>query len=487
DHLEEARRRFESLLEGYSQDEVAEYASNLIIESYLSEGEYGKVEEFTRGLLARAAAPGARRDFKDDLVKFKSGAMFKIADELGAAGQYEKAAETYLALIEENPDNEFADSALNNAAVAYEKVQRYDSASKLYERLVRENPKSPLADNALFRVGLNAERFFNLEKATQSYLQLIKRYPKSTRRADAIYNAALALENTQRYEDAASQYLRYCKLFPKREDAPQVCFRAGVVYEKMEQPKRVISTYRNFIKKYRKNPDHSDRIVEAYLKLAKASSELGKERDASKAYKEAVKVYADAKNPAATPFAAEAQFQLVELEFGRFNKLEITGNTKQQKKSIEKKAKLLKTIEGRYGEILQFKQVDWTMASLYRIGNLYQNFANSIIQAPCPKEIKRQARSLGMTQEEVCDEYRILLEEQSFTIEDKAVAAYETTITKARELQVKNDWTKKTLVALNKLRRSQWPLQKDAKLYVDSSAVAPPPMLAPDGSGLFVA
>ncbi len=486
DHFDEARRRFESLIEGFSQDEVSEYASNLVIESYLTQGNYAAVEDFTRGLLA-SGTPGRRGNFKDDLVKFKSGAMFKIADELAASGQYEKAAGTYLSILEENPDNEFADSALNNAAVAYEKVQRYDSASKLYKRLVEEHPDSTLADNALFRVGLNAERFFNLDKATDSYLRLIKKYPKSPRRADAIYNAALALENTQRYDEAATQYQRYCKLFPDREDAPQVCFRAGVVYEKMEQPRRVISTYETFIRKYRNKPQHSDRIVEAYLKLAKANNEIGRSRDASRAYRDAVNVYQKEKNPAATPFAAEAQFQLVELEFEKFNKVTITGNTTQQKRSIEKKAKLLKEIEGKYGEILGFKQVDWTMASLYRVGNLYQNFANSIVAAPCPQEIKRQARSLGMTKEEVCDEYRILLEEQSFTIEDKAVAAYETTITKARELQVKNEWTKKTLVALNKLRRAQWPLQKDAKLYVDAEPVPAPPLLAPDGAGLFLA
>lgn len=486
DHFDEARRRFQSLIDGFSQDQVAEYASNLVIESYLTQGNYAAVEDFTRGLLA-SGAPGRRSEFKDDLVKFKSGAMFKIADELAASGQYEKAAKTYLSILEENPDNEFADSAINNAAVAYEKVQRYDSASKLYERLVKEHPKSALADNALFRVGLNAERFFNLDKATESYLELIQKYPKSPRRADAIYNAALALENTQRYEEAANQYQRYCKLFPDREDAPQVCFRAGVVYEKMGQPRRVISTYRTFIRTYRKNPQHADRIVEAYLKLAKASAEIGQRRDARDAYRDAVKVYQQSENPAATPFAAEAQFQLVELEFDKFKDVEITGNTRQQKRAIEKKAKMLKEIEGKYGEILGFKQVDWTMASLYRVGNLYQNFANSIIAAPCPPEIKRQARSLGMTQAEVCDEYRILLEEQSFTIEDKAVAAYETTITKARELQVKNEWTKKTLVALNKLRRAQWPLQKDAKLYVDAEPVAAPPLVSPEGAGLFIA
>lgn len=483
DDFPEARRRFESLLEAYPQHEVAEFASNLIIESHLAEKNFAAVEQFSRQLLTRAAVPG-RKEFKGELVTFKTGAMFKIAEDLAAKGEHEQAAELYLKLLEENPATQFADSALNNAAVAYEKVQRYDSASKLYERMVREHPKSPLADNALFRVGINAERFFDFEKAIQAYLKLVDGYPKSDRRADAIYNAALSLENTQSYERAAQQYLRYCELFPKRDDAPQVCFRAGSVYEKMGAPQKVVSTYQSFIKRYRSNTQHADRVAEAHLKIAKAYEHLKKDKEARKYYEATVKEVKRAGNEKAALYAAEAQFQLVERDFARFRAVAVTGSTKEQKKAIGRKAQLLKDVETSYKEILKFKHVDWTMASLYRIGQLYQNFAESIISAPCPPEIKKTARQMDMTVEEVCDEYRILLEEQAANVEDKAVAAYETTINRARELQVVNKWTKLTLVALNKLRRSAWPLQKDAKIFVDQAAVATPPLVEPDGAVL---
>ena len=438
---------------------------------------------FPRELLASEGGAGdARRgDFQKDLVKFKTGAMFKIADQLAAQEKYEKAAELYLKILDEHSQTEFADSALNNAAVAYEKVSRFDSASKLYERLVAEYPESPLADTALFRVGLNAERFFNFDKAIGSYLQLVKKYPKSERRADAIYNGALSLENTQSYERSAQEYQRYCKLFPKRDDAPKVCFRAGAVYEKMGDYKRVISTYRTFISKYRRNADHQDRIIEAHIRIAKAYTKLGKGRDATKAYKDAVREYSKSKDPKSAPYAAEAQFRLVDERFEDFKKIKITGTSKQQKKTLTKKAEKLKEVETAFKDILVFKQIDWTLASLFRIGQLYQGFARSLLEAPCPEDIKKLARRSGYTVMEVCDEYRIVLEERSVSIEDKAVEAFETTITRARELQVINEWTKQTLVALNKLRRGEWPLQKDAKIFVDTVAVAPPPLRGSDG------
>ena len=415
------------------------------------------------------------RDLRADLVKFKTGAMFKIADDMAARGRYEEAADLYLKLVAENPANQFADSALNNAAVAYEKVKRFDSASKLYERLVREYPRSSLADDALFRVGLNAERFFNFDKAIAAYLDLVKRYPKSASAADATYNAALSMENLQDYARSAEQYQRYCKLFPKRDDAPQVCFRAGLVYEKMGQPKKVIATYQEFIRKYHNDVKNRDRVIEAHLRIAKAFEKQNQPGKAQQAYAQTVQAYKQSgADPKSGPYAAEAQFQLIDAERKRFSALKITGNSKAQKAALVKKATQLKSVQEHYEAVLKFKQVDWTLASLFRIGQLYQDFSEALIAAPCPPDVKKAAARAGATTDEICDAYRMEIEDKSAGIEDKAVQAYETTINKARELQVINAWTKQTLVALNKLRRAQYPLQKDAMTFVDVLAIGAP-------------
>ena len=207
------------------------------------------------------------------------------------------------------------------------------------------------------------------------------------------------------------------------------------------------------------------------MRIAKAYEKMGKERDAMKYFAKTVKEVAKSGDEKSAPYGAEAQFELVERRFKDFSDLKITGGVKQQKKGLVKKLEALKSVEASYKEILKFKQLDWTLASLFRIGALYQNVAETFVNAPCPREIKRSARDLGMTGEEVCEEYVALLEEQAMSIEDKAVMAYEITINRAREFQIANRWTKKTLIALNKLRKSEWPLQKDAKFFLDTNAV----------------
>ncbi|MBI5511208.1 MAG: tetratricopeptide repeat protein [Deltaproteobacteria bacterium] len=482
DHLEEARRRFQGILEGYPSNEVAEFAANWVVESYLAEKNFRLVEEFSRGLLSRPAVPG-KKQFKSDLVKFKTGAMFKIAEDMDQKGEFEKAAELYLQLLDENPTTQFADSAINNAAVNYEKVRRYESASKLYERLVAQHPKSPLADNALFRVGLNAERFFDFERAITAYTKLVDGYPKSERRADALYNEALSLENTKDYERAAKEYLRYCTLFSKRKDAPEVCFKAGLVYEKMGDRKRLVSTYEDYIRKFKGNATYADKVIHAYLKIAQTYDKQEQNAQAQKYYDLTVKTYARAgAKSSAGVYAAEAEFQMVEQKAAAFRKLEIAGNGKQQMAALSKKAEQLKKVEAAYMGVLKFKQIDWTLAALFRIGQLYQNMADTIMKSPCPPDVKAQARKLGVPVDEICTEYRVAIEEKAGTVEDKAVQAYETTINRAREFQVANTWTKQTLVALNKLRRKAWPLQKDAKSYVEEVVVGPPPTVDLQGA-----
>ncbi len=483
--MEEARRRFLDLLKRFPDDESSIYTSNLLIESYLAENDFEKVEAFARKTLEETGTRGSGdAEFRANLVKFKTGAMFKRAEKLAQDGDLEGASSLYVQLVNEDSKTQFADLALNNAAVGYEQVKRYDSASKLYERIFNEYPESSLADTALFRVALNAERFFDFEKAIGTYEKLIKDYPQSSSRPDAVYNAALALENTQQYEASAALYRRYCSLFPERSDAPEVCFRAGSVFEKMNNPRRAIATYKAFIQTYKNNSEHQDRNTEAYLRIARANESLKREKQAVKYFESTVKNAAASGDAKSAPYAAEAQFALVERDYQKFAKLKITGGVKQQKKGLVKKLTALKEVETAYKAILKFKQLDWTLGSLFRIGGLYENVATTFINAPCPREIKRSARDLDMTVEEVCEEYVALLEEQAIAIEDKAVAAYELTINKSREFQIANQWSRKTVAALNRLRPMEWPLQKDAKFFLDGKAVETPQMMNASGEKL---
>jgi len=59
--------------------------------------------------------------------------------------------------------------------------------------------------------------------------------------------------------------------------------------------------------------------------------------------------------------------------------------------------------------------------------------------------------------------YQDLLQQQTAALEDKAVESYAATLAEARKNRISNEWTKKTLEALNRYRPKEYPVLKDPK------------------------
>ncbi len=247
--------------------EVAQFAANLIIESYLTMKDWASVEQASARLQSSDVAKNPK--LHSTLQKFKLGGRFKRAMQLMEAKGWEDAAKLFLALVAEEPQHEFADKALYNAASCFESARRFESALRLYERLAIEYPRAALADEALFRVGYNAENTYDFDKAVERYLALVENYPGSKHRKDALYNAARSLENLQRYDRAAAAFARYASLYPDAEDAARTQFHAALVYEKMGDRKREIEALQEFVKRFAQAKEH-ELVVQSHLEIALA-------------------------------------------------------------------------------------------------------------------------------------------------------------------------------------------------------------------------
>ncbi len=471
DRFDEARERFMEIIDAFPESDAARFSANLVIESFLAEQSWDAVERFSVELAKAGKVGKGDEKFQAELVKFKHGAMFKKAEALESAHSYEGAAVAYLRLVDDSPRSDFADKALNNAAVNYEKARRFESATKLYERLSHDYPTSSLADDALFRVGVNSERFYDFEAAISAYLRIVENYPQSPQRADALFNAANALENTQQYDRAIAEYRRYATLFPDRKDAADIFFRAGRAAETAGDRARAVAIYEEFIGRYKAKAKASDdRLVEAYLRKGVLAKEpLSAKKDFTMAVKEA------AARRAGVAYAAEAQFRIAEQTFAEYDAIVIDGSSKQQKAAIVKRATTLQKVREAFSAVFPFKQVEWTLAALYRLGHLYETFADKLFTAPAPPEIKK----LGP---EYVEEYRALIEQQATPLEDKAVDAYKRALAEAKKSGVANVWTKRTQLSLNKLRKNEFPLQKEARQSIETLGFSAEPLIRPPPS-----
>jgi len=457
----DARARFESIIRSYPKSEVSKYATNLTVETFLIDKDWRSVEEVSARLAQNTEVIDPKSELHRDLVKFKLAGRFKLADELMAQGAWDEAARKYIQLVDEEPKHEFADKALNNAAVCYEKDHRFESALKLYERVFKEYPNSKLADAALFRVAVNQENSYDFDHAVASYERLVKDYPASKDREAALYNAARLLEGQQKYPQAAAAYSRYADLFPKAEDAPKNQYRAALVYEKQGDTRNEVKALNEFVRRFGSKANQGELVVEAHKKLGDAYARSGNPKDARKAWETAAREFdrrglkADAALQGADA-AAESRFMVAEQELRDFDKLKIGGRGKALEQSFTLKRAGVKKVQASYAEVFKYKRLEWTLAALYRQGYVLERFGATINETPVPPDVKR----LGP---EAVAAYQDLLQQQTAALEDKAVESYAATLEQARKNRISNEWTKKTLEALNRYRPKEYPVLKDPK------------------------
>ncbi|MEZ4462108.1 MAG: tetratricopeptide repeat protein [bacterium] len=465
-----ARKRFEWIINKYPENEVAYLAGSLYLETYRQENDFtglANAAERLASVIQGEQAEAIRKEVRE----FKLGALFKSAEQLFADKKYEQAAEEYLRLLKEAPDTPFAAKALNNAAVAYENVKRFESAMRLYERVYKEHPKDPLAAYALYRVGVNQERFFDYDNAITTYELFYDKYkskPQSEidgtgldfnldeKRGDALRSAAVLRENLQKYRDAAKAYERYAESYPSNPQAPEAAWRAIIAWEKAGDEAKMVKAIGTFNREFGGQASQGPRVLEGLMKIADLQESKRDTAKADKTYKQIISEFDSRGIQPGSPasyFAAKAKFMLVERKFDDWRRIKIKGSLNKQKQLLQDKIAGQKQLTADYEEVWGYKNLEWTMASSYRIGSLFQQFAASLYEVPIP--FKEDSESYEV--------YRTQLEDIAIPLEDEAIRRYETTIAKAREEKIVNEWTKRTLEELNKYKPAEFPLYKDER------------------------
>jgi tetratricopeptide (TPR) repeat protein len=464
-----ARPRFEQIVATYCKDDIGANAGNALIVSYTIENDLEKLGEWADKLrnMKCGTAETAQKNVAE-LTKLGLGIKFKKADKLFEDGKFEEAAALYVQIVDQDPKSEDADKALNNAAVAYEKVKRFGAATKLYERIVRDYPSSKFLDDALFRTAVTYQKAFDFDKAVVNYLRLAedKQFGASTHRTDALYNAAVILENDQQYQKAADLFRRYSgDKGVKREDASEAYFRSGLIYEKMKDWDKAIATFKDYQKTYGSDPKGKERVLEANYRMAKAYEAKKDRRAAEDQFKKVLSLGSSAM-PASeqAEYPAQAAFRFAEEELEKFQKLKIEGGKKFEPTYKRLKEEVAKMVT-EYNKVIAYKRATWTLAAYFRIGFVYEFLSKALaatLQLPCPDEIKRKFKQEG------CDVYMEQLqkqiEEMVSGVDEEVVKRYGVTLEQAGKLGVSNEWTKLARARANAYDPDKFPMIKDERI-----------------------
>ena len=106
-----------------------------------------------------------------------------------------------------------------------------------------------------------------------------------------------------------------------------------------------------------------------------------------------------------------------------------------------------------YTSVVDYQDLKWATAALYRVAQVYDGFAESLVNASTPK---------GLSQAEQ-DAYREALDVYVVNIQSKAVELFKAGYTKAISMQVYDEYTAKIREALGRLAADKFPPEREAR------------------------
>jgi len=425
---------------------------------------------------ASAGAPGA------------NGAGASATPAAGGSKNLSTDLDVSLALdlidvVNSNPKDPGAPTALNNACVIYEKLYQFGEATKCYERLYKDYSDSEWGKEALWNASRNHYRFFDFDDAVKGYLTVAQdpRFASSDHRKEALGLAATLLDNDQQYARSADLYKRYSDaISDKPQDSAQAYFYACSAYEKAKDTTKQAACLRDFIKKFDRQPQAGEYVVQATMKQAVLAEQTAKDKKTvENAYRHVRDEFVSRKLAPATPaagFAAKADFLLVEEKFKAFQKKELKFGSKpeQIKKTFDAFTAESKALNEDYQRIWEYKDATWTLAAFLRTGDVYYEFAQKLIKAANnpPDELKKLAKQSCKANPDDCGlvegQYKDAIFQFVTPIEDEAKKRWKQTLERASQLGVTNEYVKKARENLSKYLPDEFPFIKDERIGLET-------------------
>ncbi|WP_159269154.1 tetratricopeptide repeat protein [Zhongshania aliphaticivorans] len=398
-------------------------------------------------------------NWKDESLHNK--ALGLLADAYFSKEDYVNAEKFYIALVPriESDSNDLKNLAQSRLAISvYRQAEEAKDdgaariAANLFQRAASLSTDKTLVADAMFNAAGQLYELKDWGQSASVLNQFVSEFSGHQMILDAEKMLAIAYEKSANPQRAAAVYERIAH----RKESPAALRRtaqltAGKLYisaGRNGDGERVLTSY---LKNY-PNPlgeAQKIRLMIAGLYPVNSTTHLKWLRNIVVADETSGR-----NNSASQLLAADASYTLAMLDVKRANAVSLTlpieKSLPRRRAAMEKAiSALMKTSS--YG----FSDVS-TLAN-FELGELYRKFAIALMESEVPKKMD----------DDVLEQYMILLEEQAYPFEEKAIAEYETNMALVGE----GVWTsgvRKSLFALAKLAPAKYGKQPKLEKVYDS-------------------
>jgi len=381
------------------QPALARTSWTVIAHSQFDLGNFAQAEQSYYSL--QAVTPGddaeARQQIKDRIAS----SIYKQGEQARDAGDLETAVTHFRRLGQAVPDSDIRATAEYDAAAALINLQAWDRATVVLEDFRRDYPDSEFAGDIT-------------EKLAVTYLE------------------------SGRSAQAAGEFVRIANTESASDDVRrEALWRASDLYKESGAVAQEKTVLEDIVDRY---PNPVSESVEARYRLLEIAEASSNSADRTRILQDLVRVdaTAGAQRTDRTRFlAAKASLELAEPVRRSFMVMKITQPLAE---SMDLKKSLMEDVLKAYGDAAAYGVAEVTTAATFRLGEVYQQFSKDLMQSERPAGLDDLA----------LEQYELLLEEQTFPFEEKAIELFETNAARAAD-GVWDAWVERSFAALASL------------------------------------
>lgn len=389
-------------------------AWTVIAHTAFDRGDFPNAERAYAEVVALTAEKDAGRS---ELVERLAASVYKQGEAARAAGQARDAVAHFNRVAAVAPQSGVRATAQYDAAAALIGLKDWDGAARTLEDFRQRYPNHALQDEVTARL-------------------------------------ALAYIEKQQWAPAAAELERLAIVKKDPQLARESLWQAAELYEKANARAQAARTYERYLKQ---NPEPFERAIETRHRLARIAKQDGHAARELALMKEIFQ--ADQRGGAARTdrtryLGATAALALAEPVVADYRKVALVEPLAKQLKL--KKQRMEEALKA-YAVATDYGVADVTTAATFHVAALYHDFGKAMLASQRPKKLNKAE----------LEQYNVMLEEQAYPFEEKAIALHETNARRAAA-GIWDAWVQRSFKALAELRPVRYGKNERSEGVVDA-------------------
>lgn len=382
-----------------------------------------------------------------------------------ALQQYAFGESTYDHIIQLLPDNDRRrlDVLDRLAASIYKQGEQNVSNNYLplavndFLRVLAKTPDSAIRVNAQYDAATYLLQMQQWQQGINLFEDFRLRFPKNKLTLSIQDKLILAYQQNENWQQAADELLVLHQANPESEEGRQALYVAAQYLNKIDNRHKALEAYRTYAHSYPMPFAEANEarfiMSEFYLKSDEANKRRFWLNKLIQADKQARSTPNIERSVRVRYLAAMAANVFADDKLYAYKKIKLTQPLKA---SLAKKKRALNNALDAYNKTLDYKVEEFSTSANFSIADIYHQLAKDLMMSSKPKNLN----ALELEQ------YDLLLEEQAYPFEEKAIDIHETNA--KRSWQGSYDiWVQKSFSALEKLLPGRYNKQEKSVEVTD--------------------